>query len=53
MTGFLKGSATAMITPFTETGVDLESFGEMIEYQIDPERTVIICRDDALDASEA
>ena len=34
MTGFLKGSATAMITPFTETGVDLESFGEMIEYQI-------------------
>ncbi len=34
MKGFLKGSATAMITPFTETGVDLEAFGEMMEYQI-------------------
>ena len=34
MTGFLKGVATAMITPFTETGVDLESFRAMIEYQI-------------------
>ncbi len=35
MTGFLKGSATAMITPFTETGVDLDAFGEMIDYQIE------------------
>lgn len=34
MTGFLKGSATAMITPFTEDGVNLQAFGEMIEYQI-------------------
>ncbi|MDE7295828.1 MAG: 4-hydroxy-tetrahydrodipicolinate synthase [Clostridia bacterium] len=34
MTGFLKGSATAMITPFNETGVDLEAFGKMMEYQI-------------------
>ncbi len=34
MTGFLRGSATAMITPFTENGVDFESFGEMIEWQI-------------------
>ncbi len=34
MTGFLKGSATAMITPFCGEDVDFESFGEMIEYQI-------------------
>ena len=34
MTGFLRGSATAMITPFTGDGVDFESFGEMIEFQI-------------------
>ena len=34
MTGFLRGSATAMITPFNENGVDLEAFGEMMEYQI-------------------
>ncbi len=34
MTGFLKGSATAIITPFGEAGVDLEAFGEMMEYQI-------------------
>ena len=34
MIGFLKGSATAMITPFTEDGVNFEAFGKMIEYQI-------------------
>lgn len=34
MIGFLHGSATAMITPFTRDGVDLESLGKMIEYQI-------------------
>ena len=35
MTGFLKGTATAMITPFrTDGGVDFGSFGAMIEYQI-------------------
>ncbi len=34
MTGFLRGSATAMITPFNENGVNFTSFGEMIEYQI-------------------
>jgi 4-hydroxy-tetrahydrodipicolinate synthase len=34
MKGFFKGSATAMITPFTEDGVNFESFGNMIEYQI-------------------
>ena len=35
MRGFLTGSATAMITPFTENGVNFESFGKMIEYQIE------------------
>lgn len=35
MVGFLRGSATAMITPFTENGVDFDAFGKMIEYQID------------------
>ena len=34
MTGFLKGSATAMITPFCKGGVDLETFGKTLEYQI-------------------
>ncbi len=34
MTGFLKGSATAMITPFGSDGVNFEAFGEMIEHQI-------------------
>lgn len=34
MTGFLKGMATAMITPFTENGVNTDVFGELIEYQL-------------------
>lgn len=35
MTGFFNGTATAMITPFyTDGGVNYESFGKMIEYQI-------------------
>ena len=35
MTGFFKGIATAMITPFDENGVNLEEFGKIIEYQIE------------------
>ncbi len=35
MTGFCNGIFTAMITPFTENGVNFEEFGKMIEYQID------------------
>ncbi len=35
MKGFFKGSATAMITPFDENGVNFEAFGRMIEYQIE------------------
>ena len=34
MKGFFYGSATALITPFNETGVNYEAFGELIEYQI-------------------
>lgn len=34
MKGFLKGTATAMITPFDENGVNFEAFGKMIENQI-------------------
>lgn len=34
MRGFLQGSATAMITPFTEDGINFDCFGKMIEHQI-------------------
>lgn len=34
MKGFFKGSATALITPFTDTAVNYEVLGELIEHQI-------------------
>ncbi len=34
MKGFFKGSGTAIITPFTKTGVNYDVLGEMIEHQI-------------------
>ena len=34
MKGFYYGSATALITPFNETGVNFDALGAMIEYQI-------------------
>lgn len=34
MKGFFNGSATAIITPFDEKGVNYEAFGELIEHQI-------------------
>ncbi|MBR2340934.1 MAG: 4-hydroxy-tetrahydrodipicolinate synthase [Clostridia bacterium] len=34
MKGFFNGSATALITPFTKTGVNYEALGNLIEYQI-------------------
>ena len=34
MKGFFKGSATALITPFTETGVNYDVLAELIEHQI-------------------
>jgi len=35
MKGFFKGSATALITPFDENGVNYEVLSQLIEYQID------------------
>lgn len=35
MINFCNGILTAMITPFTDGGVNFEEFGKMIEYQID------------------
>ncbi len=35
MTGFFNGIATAMVTPFGKSGVNLDELGKMIEYQID------------------
>lgn len=35
MTGVFKGVMTAMITPFTENGVNFDELGKMIEFQID------------------
>lgn len=34
MKGFFQGSATALITPFHETGVNYEALGQLIEHQI-------------------
>ena len=34
MKGFFNGSATALITPFNETGVNYEVLGQLIEHQI-------------------
>jgi len=35
VTDFFNGIATAMITPFSDGGVNFEEFGKMLEYQID------------------
>ena len=35
MKGFFSGSATAIITPFDENGVNYEVFGQLIEFQIE------------------
>lgn len=42
MTGFFKGTATAMITPFTDSGVNFDEFGKMIEYQIENGTDVLV-----------
>ena len=34
MKGFFKGSATALITPFDENGVNYQVLGELVEHQI-------------------
>ena len=39
-----KGCGTAIITPFTETGVNFEEFGKMIEFQIsEGVDAIIVC----------
>jgi 4-hydroxy-tetrahydrodipicolinate synthase len=39
-----KGSGVAIVTPFTETGVDFDKLGELIEYQIsEGTDAIIIC----------
>lgn len=35
MKGFFNGSATALITPFDENGVNYEVYGQLIEHQIE------------------
>ncbi len=35
MKGFFEGSATALITPFDESGVNYDVLGQLIEYQIE------------------
>ena len=42
MKGFFSGSATAIITPFNETGVNYEEFGKLIEFQIENGTDAII-----------
>lgn len=34
MTDFLKGCVTAMVTPFTQKGIDFDRFGELLEAQM-------------------
>ena len=42
MKGFFQGSATALITPFNETGVNYEVLGQLIENQIENGTDAII-----------
>ncbi len=42
MTGFFEGIGTAMITPFTEKGVNFEEMGRMIDYQAEGGADAII-----------
>ena len=42
MKGFFTGTATAMITPFTQDGVNFDAFGKMIDYQIENGTDVLV-----------
>ena len=42
MKGFFKGSATALITPFNENGVNYEVLGELVEHQIAGDTDAIV-----------
>ena len=36
------GAATAIITPFTETGIDWDAFGRLIDWQLDSGISAIV-----------
>ena len=39
-----RGSGVAIITPFTDSGIDYEKFGELIEFQIaNDTQSIIVC----------
>jgi 4-hydroxy-tetrahydrodipicolinate synthase len=42
MKGFINGTATAMITPFTQDGVNFKAFAKMIDYQIENGTDVLV-----------
>lgn len=42
MTGFFKGICTAMVTPFSDGGVNLDELGKMIDYQIEGGASAIV-----------
>lgn len=42
MTGFFKGICTAMVTPFSNGGVNLDELGKMIDYQIEGGASAIV-----------
>lgn len=42
MKGFFYGSATALVTPFNETGVDYDVLGQLIDFQIENGTDAII-----------
>ncbi|MBO5328182.1 MAG: 4-hydroxy-tetrahydrodipicolinate synthase [Clostridia bacterium] len=42
MIGFFNGTATAMITPFNENGINFASFAKMMDYQIENGTDVLV-----------
>lgn len=42
MTGFLNGVVTAMVTPFSENGVNSDELKKMLEYQIDGGASAVV-----------
>jgi 4-hydroxy-tetrahydrodipicolinate synthase len=42
MKGFINGTATAMVTPFNDEGVNFEAFAMMLDYQIENGTDVLV-----------
>ena len=42
MTGFISGSATALVTPFSKAGVDFDELGKLIEFQIESGTSALV-----------